>query len=157
MHWPAPGVDSISRKSAFISSGLSARPDRTECRQANAPSQRSSRRARLCGAVVGREVGGEIAHEGDEIALRDDRGRFAHHDRAGAEALDDKAEPGEFVGVRFDERRRVRVEIDDERGHERLPLDRASIALALELLVDDALVRRVLSTMTSPSLVCAMM
>ena len=43
-----------------------------------------------------------------------------------------------------DQRRRVGVEIDHHRRQQRLPLDRAALALTLELLVDDALVRRVL-------------
>ena len=95
-------------------------------------------------AVVRREVGGEIAHQAGEIALRDNGRRFAHQHRAGAEALDDKAEPGELFGMIVDERRRVRVEIDDQRRKQRLPLDRAALTLALELLVDNALVRGVL-------------
>ncbi len=43
-----------------------------------------------------------------------------------------------------DQRRRFGVEIDHHRRQQRLPLDRAALPLALELLVDDALVRRVL-------------
>ena len=46
--------------------------------------------------------------------------------------------------MRLDKRRRVRVEIDHHGREQRLPLDRAALALALELLVDDALMRRVL-------------
>ena len=79
-------------------------------------------------AVVRREVGGEIAHEAGEIALRDDCGRLAHQHRAGAEALDDKTEPGELFGMIVDKRRRVLVEIDDQRRKQRLPLDRAAVA-----------------------------
>ncbi len=49
------------------------------------------------GAVLGREIGGEIAHERREIALRDRRGRLAHHHRAGAEAFDDEAKPRQLL------------------------------------------------------------
>ena len=75
------------------------------------------------GAVLGRKVGGEVAHEGGKIALRDRRGRFAHHQSAGAETLDDEAERGQFGSIRLDQRRRVGIEIDDERREQRLPLN----------------------------------
>ena len=144
MHWPAPGVASISRRSAFISSGLSARPERTEWWQANVAEPAVEPARERLRAVLGREIGGEIADEAGEVARRDRRRRFAHHHRAGAEALDDQAERGEFVRMRVDQRRRVGIEIDDQRGQQRLALDAALPALALELLVDDALVRGVL-------------
>ena len=46
--------------------------------------------------------------------------------------------------MRLDQRRRVRVEIDHQRGEQRLPLDTPALALALQRLVDDPLVRGVL-------------
>ena len=67
-------------------------------------------------AVLGREVGGEIADERGEVALRDRRGGFAHHHGAGAEALDDEAKPRQFLRMRVDQRRGVGIEIDDQRA-----------------------------------------
>ncbi len=96
------------------------------------------------GAVFGRKIGGEIAHEPGKIALSDRRGRFAHHDRPGAEALDDKAEAGEFLRMRVDQRGGLGIEIHHHRGQQRLPFDCAPIALKLETLVDDAFMRGVL-------------
>ena len=78
------------------------------------------------GPVVGAKVGGEVAHEAGKVAARDRRRRFAHHDRAGAEALDDEAEAGEVVRMGLDQRRRVGVEIDHHGREQRLPLDRAA-------------------------------
>ena len=95
-------------------------------------------------AVFALEIGGEVANERGEIALRDHSRGLAHQDGAGAEGFDDEAERGELVGMRLDQRRRVRVEIDHERGEQRLPLDAAALALALQGLVDDPLVRGVL-------------
>ena len=46
--------------------------------------------------------------------------------------------------MHLDQRGGVRVEVDDERRQENLPLDVPTLALALKLLVDDALVSRVL-------------
>ena len=46
--------------------------------------------------------------------------------------------------MRVEQRRGVGIEVDDERRQQRLALDRALLALALELLIDDALMRRVL-------------
>ena len=46
--------------------------------------------------------------------------------------------------MRLDQRRGVGIEIDHERGQQRLPLDCALLALALEPLIDDALMRGVL-------------
>ena len=76
--------------------------------------------------------------------MRDRRRGFAHHHGAGAEALDDEAKPRQFLRMRVDQRRGVGIEIDDQRRQQRLPLDRALLALKLEPLVDDALMRRVL-------------
>ena len=115
MHWPAPGVASIWRKSAFISSGFSGRPERTEWWQAKVPSYSSSRPGEALRAVLGGEIGGEIAHEAGEVALRDHRRRLAHQDRARPEAFDDEAERGQVLGVRLDQPGRVRIEIDDHR------------------------------------------
>ena len=97
MHWPAPGVASISRKSAFISSGFSARPDAHRVPAGEGPEPTIEPARKALRAVLRREVGGEIAHEAGKIALSDRRGRFAHQDRAGAEALDDKAEPRQLL------------------------------------------------------------
>src|SRR5271157_180539 len=94
--------------------------------------------------VLGGKIRGEIADEPGEIALSDGRRRLANENRAGAEALDDEAQRRELFGVRLEQRRRVRVEVDDERGEERLPHDALALALALQLLIDDPLVRRVL-------------
>ena len=76
--------------------------------------------------------------------MSDRRGRFTHHQCAGAEALDDEAKRRQFRRMRVDQRRRVGIEIDDERGQKRLPLDSARLSLTLEPLIDDALMRRVL-------------
>jgi hypothetical protein len=103
------------------------------------------------GAVLSREIGGEIADERDEIALRDRRRRFANHQSAGAKTLDDEAEARKLLRMRFDQRRCVGIEIDDERGQQSLPLDCAVMALALEPLIDDALMRRVLVDESRPS------
>ena len=46
--------------------------------------------------------------------------------------------------MRVDQRRGVGIEIDDQRRQQSLPLDPALLALALEPLIDDALMRRVL-------------
>ena len=46
--------------------------------------------------------------------------------------------------MRVDQRRGVGIEIDDQWGQQHLPLDRALLALKLEPLVDDALMRGVL-------------
>src|SRR5271166_5013541 len=96
------------------------------------------------GAVLGGKIGGEVADEPGEIALSDDRRRLADENRAGAETFDHKAERSQFLGLRLDERRRVRIEVDHERGQQRLPLDPLPLALALELFIDDPLVRRML-------------
>ena len=50
----------------------------------------------------------------------------------------------QFLRMGVDQRRGVGVEIDHHRRQQRLPLDRAAVALPLEPLVDDALMRRVL-------------
>ena len=64
------GVASISRSSAFISSGLSARPARTEWWQAMVASRWSSRRSSASRAVLGAQVVGEVAHQAGEIGAR---------------------------------------------------------------------------------------
>ena len=46
--------------------------------------------------------------------------------------------------MRVDQRRGVGIEIDDQRRQQHLPLDPALLALKLEPLIDDALMRRVL-------------
>ena len=94
--------------------------------------------------VLGGKIGGEVADEPGEIAMGDDRRRLADERRAGAEGLDDEAEPGQLLAVRLDQRRRVRVEVDHQRRQKRLPLDPDPLALALELFIDDPLVRRML-------------
>ena len=76
-------------------------------------------------AVLGRKVGGEITDEAGNVALRDRRGRFTHHHRAGAETLDDQAEAGKLLGMRVDQCRAFGIEIHNQRGQERLTLDRA--------------------------------
>ena len=76
--------------------------------------------------------------------MRDRRRGFAHHDRAGAKTLDDEAEASQLLRMRVDQRRRLGIEIDDERREQHLPLDPALIAFALEPLIDDAFMRRVL-------------
>ena len=83
-------------------------------------------------AVLGREIVGEVAQQPREIALSDQRRRLAHQHGAGAEGLDDEAERCKFLRMRLDQRRRVGVEIDDERRQQHLPLDPALLALALQ-------------------------
>ena len=95
-------------------------------------------------SILGGKIGGEIANQAGEVPLRDDRRRLAHDDRAWAESLDEETERSELPGVRVDEGRRIRLEVDDERVQQRLPLDALPLALAFQFLVDDALMRRVL-------------
>src|SRR5437868_6992010 len=95
------------------------------------------------GAVLGGEVVGEVAQQAIEIGARDQRGYFAHQHRAGTEAFEDEAEPGERVSMIDEPRGVVGVEIDDGRREQQLPLDARGGALALEPLIDDALMRGV--------------
>ncbi len=55
-------------------------------------------RVHLVGLVVGK-----VAHEARKVPRRDRCARFAHHDRARTEALDDEAEAaGGEIGLSFD-------------------------------------------------------
>ena len=95
-------------------------------------------------AVLGGEIGGEVADEAVEIAAGEERRRLAHEDRARAEGLDDEPEGGEFLRMGRKERRGAGIEVDDHGMEQDLALDPAPLPVALQGLVDDPLVGRVL-------------
>ena len=91
-----------------------------------------------------REEVGDVLDETLAVDLAEQRRRLAHQHGAGAERLERQAERRKFV-----ERRRKRVharlvEIDDGGDQQHLSRDAGLLALAFELLVDEALMRRVL-------------
>ena len=95
-------------------------------------------------AVLGGQILGEVADERGHVGAVEQRRRFAQQRRAGAEAFDDEAELFQFPGALDQRGSRARLEIDDQRAQQDLPDDAVRFALALQLFIDDALVRRVL-------------
>ncbi len=87
---------------------------------------------------------GEIAQQRAGIDLAEQRRRFAHRHRAGAERLDDEAEAREFLRARGKALDVGLVEFDDLRDEQDLPRDAGFVERRLHAFIDEALVRRVL-------------
>ena len=91
-----------------------------------------------------RERVGDVAHHFRQIGFRKQRRRLADRHRAGAEGLDHQSEVGEGGRV-FQQTVHIGgVEFDHHGDQLQLPLDARFGALALQPLINNALVRGVL-------------
>ncbi len=95
LHWPEPGVRSISRRSAFISSGPSRRPALHRAvaghgREVAVEPPLQRHRAAPVAALRPDDLG-EVAHEPRRVAVAQRRGHLRHRHGAAPEGLD--AEP----------------------------------------------------------------
>ena len=141
------GVRSISRSSAFISSGESLRPARTLPWQAMVESTWSSRadeQPLLLAIVFGRECVGEVLEQSFDVTGAEQRRHLAHDERRRTERLDHEPQPLQVLGSPKQQPGRLGVELDDFGDQQQLPRDPPIGEGSLQPLIDEAFMRGVL-------------
>ncbi len=110
----------MSRSSAFISSGVRRRPERTLPWQAIVAHTESKRSFKAVLTPSRTISAARSCDQSSDVAVAEQRRHLAHDDGARAEGLDDKAEFGQLIRFVGQRRRLVVIEVDDDRDQQSL-------------------------------------